>query len=41
VLGSKIYQVLKTGTGVTPFKYEAPDQPGSVYQITVTPLDGK
>jgi len=40
-LGSKVYQVLKTGTGVAPFKYEALDRPGSLYQITIVPLETK
>ena len=30
VLGSKIYQVLKTGTGVAPFKYSPPDSPMAI-----------
>jgi signal transduction histidine kinase/ActR/RegA family two-component response regulator len=38
VLGSKVYQVLKTGTGVAPFKYSPPDSPNAVYQISVVPF---
>ncbi|HXG48863.1 MAG TPA: ATP-binding protein [Methylomirabilota bacterium] len=38
-LGSKVYQVLKTGTGVAPFKFEPADKPGGVFQVTVLPLD--
>ena len=38
VLGSKIYQVLKTGTGVAPFKYSPPDSPNMVYQVSVVPF---
>jgi signal transduction histidine kinase/DNA-binding response OmpR family regulator len=38
VLGSRIYQVLKTGTAITPFKYSPPDAPNTVYQVTVVPF---
>jgi signal transduction histidine kinase len=38
VLGSKIYQVLKTGTAITPFKYSPPDSPNTVYEVTVVPF---
>ncbi len=38
VLGSKVYQVLKTGTGVAPFKYSPPDSPNTVYQVSVVPF---
>jgi signal transduction histidine kinase len=32
--------VLKTGTGVAPFKYEVPGS-GSIYQVTLVPLESK
>ncbi len=38
VLGSKVYQVLKTGSGIATFKYSPPDKPHSVYHITIMPF---
>ncbi|MFO1496996.1 MAG: ATP-binding protein [Verrucomicrobiota bacterium] len=38
VLGSKVYQVLKTGTAITTFKYQPPESPGSLYHITILPF---
>jgi signal transduction histidine kinase len=38
LLGSKIYQVLKTGTGIGEFNYEPPETPGAVYQVTIVPF---
>ena len=38
VLGTKVYQVLKTGTALTTFKYQPPDAPGSLYHVTVLPF---
>ena len=37
-LGSKVYQVLKTGAGVATFKYQPPDSPEGVYHATVVPF---
>ena len=37
-LGSKVYQVLKTGTAIATFKYEPPETPGSVYHISILPF---
>ena len=37
-LGSKIYQVLKTGAAVSTFKYEPEDSPGKVYNISIVPF---
>ena len=37
-LGSKVYQVLKTGAAVSPFKYEPEDSPGTVYSISIVPF---
>jgi signal transduction histidine kinase/DNA-binding response OmpR family regulator len=39
-LGSKIYQVLKTGTGLAPFRFQPADAPQSSYQVTVVPFQG-
>jgi signal transduction histidine kinase/DNA-binding NarL/FixJ family response regulator len=38
MLGAKIYQVLKTGVALEPFRYEPDNAPGSVYNITVVPF---
>ncbi len=38
VIGSKVYQVLKTGTGLVPFRFQPPDSPGSSYQVTIVPF---
>jgi signal transduction histidine kinase/DNA-binding response OmpR family regulator len=37
-LGSKVFQVLKTGSGVSPFRYTPEDVPGAAYQVTVVPI---
>jgi signal transduction histidine kinase/CheY-like chemotaxis protein len=34
-LGAKIYQVLKTGAALEPFRYEPENSPGTVYKISV------
>lgn len=41
VLGTKIYQVLKTGTAIATFKYQPPDQPGAIFHVTVLPFQGQ
>jgi signal transduction histidine kinase/ActR/RegA family two-component response regulator len=38
LLGSRVYQVLKTGTGVAPFKYSPPDSPELVFQVSLVPF---
>jgi len=38
VLGSKVYQVLKTGTGLAPFRFQPADVPHLVYQVSVVPF---
>jgi signal transduction histidine kinase/DNA-binding NarL/FixJ family response regulator len=38
VLGSKVYQVLKTGSAVSSFKYEPENSPGTVYNINIVPF---
>ena len=38
MLGAKIYQVLKTGVALEPFRYEPDNSPGSIYNITVVPF---
>jgi signal transduction histidine kinase/DNA-binding response OmpR family regulator len=37
-LGSKVFQVLKTGSALAPFRYTPEDEPGSVYQVTISPV---
>ena len=38
ILGAKIYQVLKTGVALEPFRYEPDNGPGTIYNITVVPF---
>jgi signal transduction histidine kinase len=37
-LGTKVYQVLKTGAAIPSFKYEPEDSPGTVYNINIVPF---
>ena len=39
-LGSKVFQVLKTGSAVSPFRHTPEDVPGAVYQVTIVPITG-
>ena len=38
VLGAKVYQVLKTGAALEPFRYEPENAPGTVYSVSVVPF---
>lgn len=38
VLGSKVYQVLKTGCAVTSIRYEPEDAPGTAFSVSVVPF---
>ena len=38
ILGAKIYQVLKTGAAIGPFRYEPENSFGTVYNISVVPF---
>jgi signal transduction histidine kinase len=38
LLGSKIYQVLRTGSAIAPFRYEPESSPGTIYNVTVAPF---
>lgn len=40
-LGSKVYQVLKTGTAVATFKYNPPESPDTIYLVTIVPFQGE
>jgi nitrogen-specific signal transduction histidine kinase len=37
-LGAKIYQVLKTGAAIGPFRHEPENSPGTIYSISVVPF---
>ena len=37
-LGAKIYQVLKTGAAMEPFRYEPENSPGTIYNVSVVPF---
>ena len=37
-LGSKVFQVLKTGSALAPFRYTPENEPGTVYQVTISPV---
>jgi signal transduction histidine kinase/DNA-binding response OmpR family regulator len=38
LLGSKVYQVLKTGAAIEPFRFEPENSPGTIYKVTVVPF---
>ena len=38
VLGAKVYQVLKTGAALEPFRYEPENAPGTTYSVSVVPF---
>jgi two-component system sensor histidine kinase AtoS len=37
-IGSKVYQVLKTGSAISGLKYEPDDSPGTLYNINIVPF---
>ncbi|HKQ36914.1 MAG TPA: ATP-binding protein [Verrucomicrobiae bacterium] len=37
-LGSKVYQVLNTGTGIAPFKFHTPEEPQSIFNVSISPF---
>ncbi len=37
-LGAKIYQVLKTGAAMGPYRYEPENSPGTIYSVSVVPF---
>jgi nitrogen-specific signal transduction histidine kinase len=37
-LGAKVYQVLKTGAALEPFRFEPENAPGTTYNVTVVPF---
>jgi signal transduction histidine kinase/DNA-binding NarL/FixJ family response regulator len=38
ILGAKVYQVLKTGSAISSFKFEPEDAPGTIYNINIVPF---
>ncbi len=40
-LGGKVYQVLKTGTAISTYKYNPPESPETVYHVTIVPFQGE
>jgi two-component system sporulation sensor kinase A len=38
LLGTKIYQVLKTGSAISGLKYEPEDSPGTIYNVNIVPF---
>jgi signal transduction histidine kinase/DNA-binding response OmpR family regulator len=38
MLGAKVYQVLKTGAALEPFRYEPENAPGTTYNVSVVPF---
>jgi signal transduction histidine kinase/DNA-binding NarL/FixJ family response regulator len=38
LLGARIYQVLRSGSAIAPFKYEPEGAPGTTYTVTVVPF---
>ncbi|HEX9046804.1 MAG TPA: ATP-binding protein, partial [Verrucomicrobiae bacterium] len=38
ILGAKVYQVLKTGAALEPFRYEPENSPGTVYSVSIVPF---
>ncbi|MEO6034848.1 MAG: ATP-binding protein [Verrucomicrobiota bacterium] len=41
MLGSKVYQVLKTGTAVATFRYSPLDNPEAIYHVTIVPFQAE
>lgn len=37
-LGGKVYQVLKTGAGISPFKHQPAEAPQKLYHVTIVPF---
>jgi signal transduction histidine kinase/DNA-binding response OmpR family regulator len=37
-LGSKVFQVLKSGTAIAPFRYQPEGSPGSIYNVSIVPF---
>ena len=37
-IGSKVYQVLNTGTAIAPFKFQPADEPQSIHNVSIAPF---
>jgi signal transduction histidine kinase len=37
-LSTKVYQVLKTGAGMSNFRFEPPDAPGTIFNVSIIPF---
>ena len=38
VLGTKVYQVIRTGSGISNFRYEPENSPGTIYNVNIVPF---
>src|SRR5207244_2127627 len=38
ILGTKIYQVLRTGSAIPNFRYEPENSPGTIYNVNIVPF---
>ncbi|HET7624360.1 MAG TPA: ATP-binding protein [Verrucomicrobiae bacterium] len=38
MIGAKVYQVLKTGTAIPPFRFEPENSPGTIYNVSIVPF---
>jgi signal transduction histidine kinase len=38
MIGSRVYQVLNTGTAIPPFRFEPESSPGTAYNVTIVPF---
>jgi signal transduction histidine kinase len=38
LIGTKVYQVLKTGTAIPTFRFEPETSPGTIYSVTIVPF---
>ena len=38
LVAAKVYQVLRTGAAIAPFKFEPPDAPGTVHNVSIVPF---
>lgn len=41
VLGGKIFQVLKSGAALAPFRFQPADQSKSIYQVSIVPMQSR
>jgi signal transduction histidine kinase len=41
ILGTKVYQVLRTGSAISSFRYEPEDSPGTIYNVNIVPFQSQ